>query len=153
MTGMSLMARLTEDMKQAMKDKEAGKFRLGVIRMARSSIKNAEINERRELTDDEILTILSKEVKMRRDAASEFEKAGRMDLASGVEAEAAILLSYLPEQLSAAEVEAIVRQAVEQAQATSVREMGKVMALVMPQVKGRADGKLVNEMVRKALGA
>ena len=150
---MSLMARLTEDMKQAMKDKEAGKFRLGVIRMARSSIKNAEINERRELTDDEILTILSKEVKMRRDAASEFEKAGRMDLASGVEAEAAILLSYLPEQLSAAEVEAIVRQAVEQAQATSVREMGKVMALVMPQVKGRADGKLVNEMVRKALGA
>ena len=153
MTGMSLMARLTEDMKQAMKDKEAGKFRLGVIRMARSSIKNAENNERRELTDDEILTILSKEVKMRRDAASEFEKAGRMDLASGVEAEAAILLSYLPEQLSAAEVEAIVRQAVEQAQATSVREMGKVMALVMPQVKGRADGKLVNEMVRKALGA
>ncbi len=153
MTGMSLMARLTEDMKQAMKDKEAGKFRLGVIRMARSSIKNAEINERRGLTDDEILTILSKEVKMRRDAASEFEKAGRMDLASGVEAEAAILLSYLPEQLSAAEVEAIVRQAVEQAQATSVREMGKVMALVMPQVKGRADGKLVNEMVRKALGA
>ena len=153
MTGMSLMARLTEDMKQAMKDKEAGKFRLGVIRMARSSIKNAEINERRELTDDEILTILSKEVKMRRDAASEFEKAGRMDLASGVEAEAAILLSYLPEQLSAAEVEAIVRQAVEQAQVTSVREMGKVMALVMPQVKGRADGKLVNEMVRKALGA
>ena len=153
MTGMSLMARLTEDMKQAMKDKEAGKFRLGVIRMARSSIKNAEINERRELTDDEILTILSKEVKMRRDAASEFEKAGRMDLASGVEVEAAILLSYLPEQLSAAEVEAIVRQAVEQAQATSVREMGKVMALVMPQVKGRADGKLVNEMVRKALGA
>ncbi len=150
---MSLMARLTDDMKQAMKDKEAGKFRLGVIRMARSSIKNAEINERRELTDDEILTILSKEVKMRRDAACEFEKAGRMDLVSGVEAEAAILMSYLPEQLSAEEVEAIVKQAVEQTQATSAREMGKVMAIVMPQVKGRADGKLVNEMVRKALGA
>ena len=150
---MSLMARLTDDMKQAMKEREAGKFRLSVIRMARASVKNVEINERRELTDDDVVAILSKEVKMRRDSASEFAKAGRTDLVESAEAEIAILMEYLPKQLSTEEVEALVKQAVEQSQAASVREMGKVMAILMPQLKGRADGKLVNELVRKALGA
>ncbi len=150
---MSLMTRLTEDMKLAMKAREAGKFRLSVIRMARASLKNVEINERRELTDDDVVTILSKEVKMRRDSAGEFEKAGRMDLVESLQEEVAILMEYLPQQLSAEEVETLVKQAVEQSKAASVREMGKVMAIIMPQVKGRADGKLVNELVRKALGA
>ena len=150
---MSLMSRLTEDMKLAMKAREAGKFRLSVIRMARASLKNVEINERRELTDDDVVTILSKEVKMRRDSAGEFEKADRMDLVESLQEEVAILMEYLPKQLSAEEVETLVKQAVEQSKAASVREMGKVMAIIMPQVKGRADGKLVNELVRKALGA
>ena len=113
---MSLMARLTDDMKQAMKEREAGKFRLSVIRMARASVKNVEINERRELTDDDVVAILSKEVKMRRDSASEFAKAGRTDLAESTEAEITILMEYLPKQLTSEEVEALVKQAVEQSQ-------------------------------------
>ena len=121
---MSLMSRLTEDMKLAMKAREAGKFRLSVIRMARASLKNVEINERRELTDDDVVTILSKEVKMRRDSAGEFEKAGRMDLVESLQEEVAILMEYLPQQLSTEEVETLVKQAVEQSKAASVREMG-----------------------------
>ena len=148
---MTLRDRLTEDMKQAMKDKEAGKLKLSVIRMVRSAAKNVEIDRRKELDDNELLDVVAKEVKMRRDSLDEFRKAGRPELLAVLEQEIAILMEYLPEQMSEAEVRALVTQAVADAQAASAKEMGKVMALLMPKVKGRADGKLVNSIVKELL--
>ena len=148
---MSIKDRLTEDMKLAMKEKEAGKFRLSVIRMVRASIKNVEIDRKKELADDEVLDIIAKEVKLRRDAAEEFSRGNRQDLADNVQREAAILMDYLPAQLSEAEIRALVSAAVTQVGAASVKDMGKVMAVLMPQTKGRADGKLVNLIVKDLL--
>jgi len=148
---MSLKEQLTEDMKQAMKAKEAGKLRLSVIRMVRSAIKNVEIDSKKELSEEGVLDIVSKEVKMRRDSMEEFKKADRQDLVDQLEQEIAILLPYLPQQLTEAEVRALVSEAVAASGATSPKDMGKVMALLMPNVKGRADGKLVNNIVRELL--
>ena len=148
---MTLRDRLMEDMKQAMKDKEAGKLKLSVIRMVRSAAKNVEIDRRKELDDNELLDVVAKEVKMRRDSLDEFRKAGRPELLAVLEQEIAILMEYLPEQMSEAEVRALVTQAVADAQAASAKDMGKVMALLMPKVKGRADGKLVNTIVKELL--
>ena len=148
---MSLKEKLNEDMKQAMKDKEAGKLRLSVIRMVRATIKNVEIDRKKELSEDEVLDILAKEVKMRRDAMEEFTKGNRLDLVEQLEQEIAILMLYLPQQLSEAEVRIMVTDAVAEAQATTPKDMGKVMAVLMPKVKGRADGKLVNGIVRELL--
>ena len=149
---MTLRDRLTEDMKQAMKDKEAGKLKLSVIRMVRSAAKNVEIDRRKELDDNELLDVVAKEVKMRRDSLDEFRKAGRPELLAVLEQEIAILMEYLPEQMSEAEVRALVTQAVADAQAASAKDMGKVMALLMPKVKGRADGKLVNSLGKELGG-
>ena len=148
---MTLRDRLMEDMKQAMKDKEAGKLKLSVIRMVRSAAKNVEIDRHKELDDNELLDVVAKEVKMRRDSLDEFRKAGRPELLATLEQEIAILMEYLPEQMSEAEVRTLVIQAVADAQAASVKDMGKVMALLMPKVKGRADGKLVNTIVKELL--
>lgn len=148
---MSLKERLTEDMKQAMKAKEAGKLRLSVIRMVRAAIKNVEIDGKKELSDEEVLHIISKELKMRRDSMEEFKNAKRQDLVDQLEAEIEILLPYLPEQLSEAEIRVLVDEAVALTNASSPKEMGKVMAALMPKVKGRADGKLVNSIVREFL--
>ena len=148
---MSLKERLTEDMKQAMKDKESGKLRLSVIRMVRANIKNVEIDSKQELSDDEVLGVVSKEVKMRRDSIEEFTKGNRLDLVENLEQEIEILMKYLPEQLSETEVRTLVEQAVAESKAVSPKEMGKVMAVLMPKVKGRADGKLVNTIVREML--
>lgn len=148
---MSLKDRLTEDMKQAMKEKEAGKLRLSVIRMVRASIKNVEIDRKKELSEEEVLDVLAKEVKMRRDALEEFKKGNRPDLVEGLEQEIAVLMQYLPEQLSEAEVRVLAAEAVSKAGAAGPKDMGKVMAVLMPKVKGRADGKLVNTVVKELL--
>lgn len=148
---MTLRDRLMEDMKQAMKDKEAGRLKLSVIRMVRSAAKNVEIDRRKELDDNELLEVLAKEVKMRRDSLDEFRKADRPELLATLEQEIAVLMEYLPEQMSESEVRALVTQAVADAQAASAKDMGKVMALLMPKVKGRADGKLVNSIVKEML--
>ena len=148
---MTLRDRLTEDMKQAMKDKEAGKLKLSVIRMVRSAAKNIEIDRHKELDDNELLDVVAKEVKLRKDSLDEFRKANRPDLVATLEQEIAILMEYLPEQMTEVEVRALVTQAVTDAQATSPKDMGKVMALLMPKVKGRADGKLVNSLVKELL--
>ena len=148
---MSLKEQLAEDMKQAMKDKEAGKIRLSVIRMVRASIKNVEIDRKQELSEEEVVDVVAKEMKMRRDSMEEFKKANRLDLVENLEQEISVLVKYLPEQLSEDEVRALVKEAVEQTQATGPKEMGKVMAALMPKVKGRADGKLVNSIVREML--
>ncbi len=148
---MSIKDLLTEDMKQAMKDKKSGKLRLSVIRMARANIKNIEIDEKRELNDDEVLAVLMKEVKMRQDSLEEFTKAGREELAEQAKQEIAILRKYLPEQLSDEELKALVEEAVAETGAAGPKDMGKVMAALMPKTKGRADGKRINTMVRELL--
>lgn len=148
---MSIKDQLTEDMKQAMKDRENGKLRLSVIRMVRSNIKNAEINDKKELTDDEVLAVLMKEVKMRQDSLEEFQKAGRSELVAQAEEEIKILKKYLPEALSDEELKGIVAEVVAEVGATTMKDMGKVMPAVMAKTKGRADGKRINAMVRELL--
>ena len=148
---MSLQERLTEDVKTAMKAREAGKSRLSVLRMVKASIRNIEIDRKKELNDEDVLDVLAKEVKMRRDSMDDFRKGNRPDLVAALEEEIAILAEYLPAQLSEEEVRALVDQSVSQAQATTAKDMGKVMAILMPQVKGKADGKLVNTLVRERL--
>ncbi|HWR28615.1 MAG TPA: GatB/YqeY domain-containing protein [Negativicutes bacterium] len=148
---MTLRDRLTEDMKQAMKAKEAGKLKLSVIRMVRSAAKYLEIDRHKELDDNELLEVVAKEVKMRKDSLDEFRKANRPELLATLEQEIAILMEYLPEQMGETEVRALVAQAVADAQASGPKDMGKVMALLMPKVKGRADGKLVNSLVKEML--
>lgn len=148
---MLLKERLAEDMKQAMKDKEAGKLRLSVIRMVRASIKNIEIDRKVELDESGVLDVLAKEVKMRRDSLEEFQKANRADLVENLEREIEVLMAYLPKQLTEAEVRALVVEAVAVTGAAGPKDMGKVMAALMPKVKGCADGKLVNSLVKEQL--
>lgn len=148
---MSIKDQLTEDMKQAMKDREAGKLRLSVIRMVRANIKNVEINEKKELNDDEVLAILLKEVKMRQDSLVEFEKAERSELAEQAKAEIEILKKYLPEPLSDEELRVMVAEAISETGAERPKAIGKVMPAVMAKAKGRADGKRINQMVRELL--
>ncbi|MNZ74663.1 glutamyl-tRNA(Gln) amidotransferase subunit E [compost metagenome] len=146
---MNLSERLNEDMKQAMKSQD--KFKLSTIRMIRATIKNLEIDLKRTLNDNEVLDILSREIKQRKDALQDFEKAGREDLASNVKAEAEIIAGYLPEQLTEEEIKVIVQQTIQETGASSKADIGKVMSALMPKVKGRADGKLVNQAVQQQL--
>ncbi|WP_028549223.1 GatB/YqeY domain-containing protein [Paenibacillus sp. UNC451MF] len=146
---MSLSEKLNEDMKLAMKSQ--AKFKLTVIRMVRAAIKNIEIDQRKTLDDQEVLDVLSREIKQRKDSLQEFEKAGRDDLAETVKAEIEILMEYLPQQLTEEEVKAIVQQTIQEVGASSKADMGKVMGALMPKVKGRADGKVVNQAVQQLL--
>ncbi|WP_239617422.1 GatB/YqeY domain-containing protein [Cohnella mopanensis] len=146
---MNLAERLNEDMKQAMKSGE--KFRLQTIRMVRASIKNQEIELRRALDDNELLNIMSRELKQRRDSLQDFEKGGREDLVSNVKAEIEIISEYLPRQLTEEEVKAIVVQTMQETGASSKADLGKLMGALMPKVKGIADGKLVNAIVQQSL--
>ncbi|MBH5318136.1 GatB/YqeY domain-containing protein [Paenibacillus sp. GSMTC-2017] len=146
---MNLSERLTDDMKQAMKSQE--KFKLSTIRMMRASVKNLEIDLKRPLDDNEVLDILSREIKQRKDSLQDFKKAGREDLVTGLEAEIEIISHYLPEQLTEEEIQEIVRQTIHELGASSKADMGKVMSALMPKTKGRADGKLVNQAVQQFL--
>ena len=149
---MSLKEKLANDMKEAMKAREAGKERLSVIRLVRGAIRQIEIDQRVELDDEGVLAVISKEVKQRRDSIEEFKKGGREDLVAQNEADIAILMEYLPAQLTEAEVKALVDEAVAAVGAKDPKEMGKVMKELMPKVKGKADGKLVNQLVKAAIG-
>jgi gatB/yqey domain protein len=146
---MSLMEKLTADMKEAMKQGE--KERLSVIRLVRGAVRQAEIDGKKILSDDEVIGVITKEVKMRRDSIEEFERGKRADLVKKAEEEISLLMPYLPSQLSIDEVKKIVEEAVAEVGATTAKDMGKVMGALMPRVKGRADGKLVNEIVRSIL--
>lgn len=150
---MSIKEQLMVDMKQAMKEKEAGKLKLSVIRMVRASIKNVEIDQKKELSEDEVIDVLAREVKMRRDSLEEFKKADRPELLAQTQQEIDVLMQYLPQQLSAEEVRKFAEEAVAQSGAKGAKEMGKVMGLLMPKVKGRADGKMVNTIVRELLNS
>ncbi len=146
---MLLMEKLTADMKEAMKQGE--KERLSVIRLVRGAVRQAEIDGKKILSDDEVIGVIAKEVKMRRDSIEEFERGKRADLVKKAEEEISLLMPYLPSQLSIDEVKKIVEEAVAEVGATTAKDMGKVMGALMPRVKGRADGKLVNEIVRSIL--
>lgn len=147
---MSLLERLNNDMKQAMKNKE--KDRLTTIRMIKASLQNEAIKlGKQELSEDEELTVLSREVKQRKDSLQEFEKAGREDLVEKTQTELKHVEVYMPQQLSEEEVTAIVKEAIAETGAASKADMGRVMAVLMPKVKGKADGSLVNKLVQQHL--
>lgn len=146
---MSLMELLTADMKAAMKQGE--KARLSVIRLVRGAVRQAEIDGKKTLNDDEIINVIAKEVKMRRDSIEEFERGKRADLVEKTKAEIDILTPYLPVPLSPDEVKQIAEKAVAEVGAATAKDMGKVMRVLMPRIKGRADGKLVNEIIHSLL--
>ncbi|WP_301859785.1 GatB/YqeY domain-containing protein, partial [uncultured Megasphaera sp.] len=139
---MSLKEELLQDMKTAMKAKEEGKVALSVIRMVRSSIRNVEIDGKCELDDAGVGAVIAKEMKQRKESLAEFEKAGRTDLIDEVKAEMAVLEKYMPKQLSADEVRQLAANALA---GKSGLKMGDAMKLVMPLVKGKADGKVVSQ--------
>ena len=146
---MSLKEQLTADMKEAMKSHD--KDRLAVIRMVRGAIRQQEIDGQKELSDEDVITVMSKEIKMRKDSIEEFKKGGREDLIAKTQAEIDVLMPYMPAQLSEDEVRELVKAAVAETGAATPKDMGKVMGVLMPKVKGRADGKLVNTLVRSML--
>lgn len=148
---LSLQERLFEDMKKALKAREAGRKQLSVIRMARAALKNHSIALGRELTDDDVIEVLAKEVKQRREAIMEYTRVNRPDVVAELEEEIAILEVYLPQQLSREEITRLAREAITATGAREVRSLGRVMSVLMPKMKGRADGKVVQEIVRKLL--
>ena len=146
---MTLKAQLTEDMKTAMKAGE--KDRLGVIRLINAAIKQKEVDERLEMTDELVLAVLEKMLKQRKDSISQYEAAGRTDLADIEKFESGIIQAYLPQPLSQAEVEALVAKAITDTGADGPQAMGKVIAALKPQLAGRADMGAVSGMVKAAL--
>ncbi|MEG0004435.1 MAG: GatB/YqeY domain-containing protein [Clostridium sp.] len=146
---MSLKEQLQTDWKLALKARDT--FKSSVLNMAKASIINEEKNKGSDLTDDEIVDIISKEVKMRRDAIIEFEKGNRQDLVDSSNEEISILLGYLPQQLTENEIAEIVNNVVNELGAKDMKDMGKVMSKVNPITKGRADGKLVSQIVKNYL--
>jgi len=146
---MNTKDQLQKDLKKAMLSQDAE--RKATIRMSLSAIKNAEIDRGRELEDSEIQAILQKEVKSRRETIEDAKRAQRPDIITGTEAEIEILETYLPQQLSHEEIETLVREAIDEVGATSPREIGQVMKVLMPRVRGQADGNQVNQIVRQLL--
>ena len=146
---MSLKEKLQEDLKSSMKNKDTVKK--SVVTLIRASIKQYEVDNRVELEDDAIIDLIAKQLKQRRDSLVEFEKANRDDLVSETEAEIEVLKEYLPQQLSEEELNEIVIATISEVGATSMKDMKQIMSSIMPKVKGRADGKLINELVRKNL--
>lgn len=146
---MSLKGRLLEDMKAAMRDKDA--TRKNAIQMVRAAVLQVEKDNKVELDDEGIIEVIGREVKRRRDSLAEFEKTDRHDLINSLKSEIDILMAYLPEQLSVDEVENIVEKVINDLGITSKSEIGKIMKEVLPKVKGRADGRMVNQAVAKLL--
>ena len=147
---MSLKKRLETDAKTALKSKD--RVRLGLIRVVRAQVKNAEIAKKHELSEEETIEVVVSVVKARRESLDYAVKGNRSDLVLEAEQELQILADYLPQQLSEEEVQDIVQRAIRETGAESPKDMGLVMGIIMPQVKGRADGKLVNNLVRQYLG-
>lgn len=149
---MSLRDRLQSDVQDAMRQREAGRTRLSVLRLARAAVQNNEIDKQRQLTDEEVLAVLAREVKERRDAVEEFKGyPGREETVRKLEDEIAILIEYLPQQLSVDEIRQIVTEVIAEVGATSGKDIGKVMGPLIQRTKGRADGKLVNQIAREEL--
>lgn len=146
---MSLKEQLFADLKEAMKQKDI--ILKDTVQMVRAGILQIEKDKKIELDDDGVIDVVAKELKKCYDVLPDYEKSGRTDLIDELNKKCEILKSYLPEQLTEDEVEAIVAEAVAEVDAHSMKDMGKVMAVVSPKVKGRADNKLVADVVKKAL--
>ncbi|GFN34707.1 GatB/YqeY domain-containing protein [Tepidimicrobium xylanilyticum] len=146
---MSLKEKLMEDLKTSMKNKNT--VRKNAITMIRAAIKQAEVDRRIELNDEEILEIISKQVKEKKNALEDFKKGQRQDLVDLTEQEIEILLEYLPKQLTDEELKEIVVETINEVKAKDIKDMGKIMKSIMPKIKGRADGSRVNEVVRQVL--
>jgi len=151
---MTLKDRLLADMKSAMKDKEGSRLKLSVVRMARASIQNAEIEKKRPLSEEETLDLLVREMKLRQDAIDsvpQAEKERRQSFLDLQKEEMEILKAYLPAPLSPEELDSVVADAIAEVGAVSPTDMGRVMSVLMPRVKGKADGKSVNRLVKEKL--
>lgn len=146
---MTLLNRLNDDIKIAMKAKD--KETLSVLRMMKASIQNEEIKKGDSLSADEELTVLSREMKQRKDSLNEFDQAGRVDLVEKLNGEIVIVSKYMPQQLSEEELRDIIQKAIDESDATSMKDFGKVMGIVMPQTKGKADGQQVNALVKELI--
>jgi len=152
---MSLKDKIKADMTAAFKAKDTATR--GTLSMLLSVLQNREIDKRTrtgesELTDEEIVQAISSEIKKRKESAATYEQAGRADTAAAELQEVAVLMRYMPEQMGEDEVRALIKEAIATTGATSVKDMGKVMAQVAPKVKGKFDGAQVNELVKQALG-
>jgi uncharacterized protein YqeY len=146
---MTLKETLSEDMKTAMRAKDSEK--LATIRLINAAIKQREVDERIELGDDQVLAVIEKMIKQRKDSINQFEAGGRQDLADKEKSEITVLAAYMPAQMSEAEVQAEVAAAVTQAGASGPQDMGKVMAVLKPKLAGRADMTAVSALVKAAL--
>lgn len=146
---MSLKEQLSSDLKQSMKDKDV--IVKSTVTLVRAAILQFEKDNKVELIDEDIIGIIAKQVKQRRDAFEEFKKADRQDLMDQTSKEIEVLTKYLPQQLSEDAVKDIVLSAIQEVGATSMKDMGKIMAVVMPKIKGKADGGIVNKIVKENL--
>ena len=146
---MTLKERITEDMKSAMRAGE--KERLGTIRLVLAAIKQREVDERITLDDGQVLAVLEKMVKQRKEAITQFESGGRADLVAKEQSELAVLQSYLPAQMSDAELDALIAEAMASSGATSIKDMGKVMGIVKTKAQGRADMGVVSARIKQKL--
>lgn len=147
---MSLKETLANDLKNAMKEKDV--IKKNTVQMIRSAVLQYEKDNLKELDDSGILDVIAKELKKRRDVLPEYEKSGREDLIGDIKREIEILLGYLPAQLSNEELTEIIKEAIAEVGATSVKDIGAIMKTVMPKTKGRADGKVINSIIRDLLG-
>jgi len=147
---MALKTLITEDMKAAMRAKEAA--RLSALRLLLAAIKQREVDERKELTDDDVVAVIDKMLKQRRDSISQYEAAGRRDLADAEQFEVQVLTAYMPKALSESEIEVAVAKALADVSAKGPQDMGKVMAVLKPVLAGRADMAKVSALVKAKLG-
>jgi uncharacterized protein len=148
-TQMSMLDKVNEDLKVSMKAKD--EIRNLTLRQIKAAVMNTEIRKGKTLSDEEIIEVIFSLVKSHNDSIDGFKKGGRMELAEKEEKELAILKTYLPEQLSDAELEKIIKEAIAETGATSAKDMGKIMGKVMPKVKGKADGSKINQIVKQIL--
>ena len=146
---MTIREKIDSDLKEALKSGE--RLSVSALRLLKSALKNKEIEKGKALTDDDILSVLSSQAKQIRESIAEYEKAGREDLASKEKAELAVLQRYLPEQLTEGELQRLIKETIKETGASSPKDIGRVMKALMPRIKGRADGKAVNQMVRELL--
>lgn len=146
---MSLKNKLMDDLKAAMKDKDT--VRKNAVQMVRASVLQVEKDNKITLDDEGVIEVVAKEVKKRKDVLPEYEKSGRQELIGELNREIEVLMAYLPQQMSEEEIEALVVDAIAQTEAKSMKDIGKVMAAIMPKTKGRADGKVINQFVKKHL--
>ncbi|MCV6638096.1 GatB/YqeY domain-containing protein [Candidatus Albibeggiatoa sp. nov. NOAA] len=147
----TLKQRIQEDMKTAMRAKE--KSRLAVIRLIQAAIKQKEVDERIELDDTQVIAVLDKMLKQRRDSIEQYEKAERQDLADQEKYEVGIIQAYLPQQLTEAELNDIIEAVIAEIGAESIKDLGKVMGMIKPKVQGRADMKAVSQQIKQRLSA